>query len=74
MAKWKRANKIDNKTKVFIIKGGYNDFRRALLDRNWVENTEWSSPCFDLKWTCKVQNIDYVNLEENQVVNHFDNN
>lgn len=48
--------------------------RRALLDRGWVENPDYFSPCFDFKWTCKVQDVDYENLLDFQVVNHFDNN
>ncbi|KAL4504141.1 hypothetical protein ABPG72_020979 [Tetrahymena utriculariae] len=74
LAKWKKYNRLDPKTKVFIIKGGYGDLRKALQERGWVENPDYFSPCFDLKWTCKVQDIDYDNLYENQVVNHFDNN
>jgi len=54
LAKWKKFNRLEQKTKVFIIKGGYHDLRRALVDRGWVENTDYSSPCFDFKWTCKV--------------------
>jgi len=55
LAKWKKFNRLEQKTKVFIIKGGYHDLRRALVDRGWVENTDYSSPCFDFKWTCKVE-------------------
>lgn len=54
LTKWKKINKLDMKTKVFIIKGGYNALRKALLDRGWYENPDKFSPCFDFKWTCKV--------------------
>ncbi len=30
---WKKKNKIDSKTKIFVIIGGYPDLRKALLDR-----------------------------------------
>ncbi len=53
---------VDAKAKVFIIKGGYHDLRRALLNRGWVENTDKMSSCFNLKWTCKIMDIDYANL------------
>ena len=55
---------VDPKAKVFIIKGGYHDLRRALLNRGWVENTDKMSACFNLKWTCKIMDIDYANLQE----------
>lgn len=74
LLEWKRNNDVDPKTKVFIIKGGYHDLRAALLERGWVENTEWQSTCFDIKWTSKVWNIDYDKLSDNQIVNHFSNN
>ena len=39
-----------------------------------MENTEKQSPCFDLKWTLKVKDIDFRNLLDYQVVNHFEKN
>ena len=37
MAEWKKRNRVDKKTKVFIIKGGtYYMMRKALEDRGWV--------------------------------------
>ncbi|EGR30770.1 tubulin-tyrosine ligase family protein, putative [Ichthyophthirius multifiliis] len=74
LTKWKKANKIDQKQKVFILKGGYQDLKKALKERDWVENTDYFSPCFDFKWTTKVSDIDYNNLYDFQYVNHFDNN
>ena len=38
MKKWKKKNRVDPDTKVFIIKGGYSDVKRALKSRGWVEN------------------------------------
>jgi hypothetical protein len=37
--------------KVFIIIGGYKDLKKALLKKNWIENPDENSHCFDLKWT-----------------------
>lgn len=37
-ATWRRRNGVRRDQRVFIIKGGYHDMRRALLDRGWVEN------------------------------------
>jgi hypothetical protein len=45
--------------------------KKALTARGWFENPDYFSPFFDFKWTCKVCDIDYDHLEENQIVNHF---
>lgn len=74
LATWKAKNGIDQKTKVYIVKGGYKDLRDALDDRGWEENPDYFSPFFDLKWTCKQADIDFTNLRDSQIVNHFDNN
>lgn len=65
MPTWKKRNKVDEKTKVFIVKGGYGDIKRALKTRGWVENKDKDSPCFDLKYTLKTSAIDYDNLQHN---------
>ena len=74
MQTWKKKNKIDEKSKIFIITGGYVDIRRALLKRGWIENKEKESPCFDLKWALKIKEIDFNILQEHQIINHFDKN
>ena len=58
MAQWKKKYRVDADTKVFIVKGGYPDVKRALKQRGWVQNKDGDSPCFDLKWTLKVKDID----------------
>jgi tubulin monoglycylase TTLL3/8 len=63
MKEWRKRNKLDDKTKVFIVKGGYGDIKRALKARGWVENKDKSSPCFDLKYTLKTSDIDFDNLQ-----------
>ena len=65
IAVWRKKNKVDEKTKVFIIKGGYGDIRRALKMRGWVENKDKDSVCFNLKYTLKTSDIDYNNLLPN---------
>lgn len=62
MATWKKKHRVDDKTKVFIIKGGYGDIKRALKSRGWVENPDKESPCFDFKWTLKSSDITADNL------------
>ena len=71
MKEWRKRNKLDDKTKVFIVKGGYGDIKRALKARGWVENKDKSSPCFDLKYTLKTSDIDFDNLQPGQIVNHY---
>lgn len=38
LEEWKKKQRLPEATKVFIIKGGYGDLKRALLNRGWVEN------------------------------------
>lgn len=71
MATWKKKNRVDEKTKVFIVKGGYGDVKHALKQRGWVENKDKDSCCFNLKWTLKTKDIDTNNLLDYQIVNHF---
>lgn len=71
---WKKRNHLPENQKVFIIIGGYRDFRAALTERGWVENPDSFSPYFDFKWCSKVRDIDYTNLSDNQIVNHFEKN
>lgn len=57
MAQWKKRNKVEDKQRVFFCNGGYTELKRALKERNWVENKDMESPCFDLKWTLKAKDI-----------------
>lgn len=56
---------------MFIITGGYADLKRALEERGWVRNPDYSSPCFDLKFTLQLKEIDFDHIQDFQVVNHF---
>jgi tubulin monoglycylase TTLL3/8 len=69
--RWKKRNKVDPKTKVYICTGGYGTIRKALNDRGWVENKDPKSPWFDLKWTLRAKDLDHPNLQSHQIVNHF---
>jgi tubulin monoglycylase TTLL3/8 len=66
-----KKNRVDKKTKVFILTGGYKTVRKSLVDRGWVENKDPHSPCFDLKWTLRARDIGHSILEPYQIVNHF---
>lgn len=74
LAVWKKKQNIDESTKVFVVVDGYPDIRKALKKRGWVANKQRHSVCFDFKWTLKHTDIDYQNLQDNQIVNHFENN
>lgn len=49
----------------------YPDVRASLLRRGWVENTDASSVCFNLKWCLRTRAIDKPPLAKCQMVNHF---
>ena len=60
MATWKRKNGVNSNQKVFIIKGGYHELRRTLIDKGWAENEDVWSKFYDLKWTTKTCDINYA--------------
>jgi tubulin monoglycylase TTLL3/8 len=74
MVEWKKKHKLEPKTKVYIVTGGYGDIKRALDKRGWIMNPDPKSPCFDLRWTIKSKEADMQNLDDYQIVNHFEKN
>ena len=67
MNSWKRKNNYSIEDKVYIVKGGYSTIKQGLEERGWVENPDVYSPFFDLKYTCKLADVDFNSLDENQV-------
>jgi len=64
MKRWKKIHKVSKYTKVFQVSGGvYKDLINALLERGWVRNTNFFSPCFDYKWSLHKRDIPYRSLE-----------
>lgn len=59
---WKKKNKVDESQKVFIVQGGYNDIKRALKRRGWIQNKDHQSLCFDLKWSLSAKDIPHKAL------------
>ena len=66
--------KFDANTKVFSIIGGYGDLKRALENRGWQENFDPNSKIFNLKWTLKKVDLNFLELMPHQIVNHFEKN
>jgi tubulin monoglycylase TTLL3/8 len=68
---WRKRNRLEKKTRIFKMIGNYHSIKKALYERGWVENKDKTSPCFDLLWTLRQRDIDYDNLRDGQIVNHF---
>jgi len=64
MAVWKKKYWLEPQTKVFIVHGGYGSIKNALLERGWFRNKDHKSPCFDLKWVVKANEIHHKLLED----------
>ena len=64
----------DPNLKTFVITGGYQDVRKALESRGWMENLDKNSKVFDFKWTVKKGDLEFSTLNPNQIANHFDKN
>ena len=74
MQEYLRRQGLNENTKVFIISGQYDFFRKVLLSKGWVENTHASSQAYDLKWTFNDCDQDYKFLKPGQFFNHFQGN
>ena len=46
----------------------------SLLERGWIRNWDFHSPCFDLKFATARKNIPFSYLQPYQIVNHFEDN
>lgn len=66
---YKKKNNINGK---IVIAEGYDDLKNRLVTKyGWTENKDTSSLFYDLKYLSKKKDIDYVNLLDGQMVNHF---
>ena len=68
---WVRRNRLDLDQKVFIAPTNYQAIREALQERGWVENPEFSSHCFHLKFCFVGSDLSHKYLRPYQVTNHF---
>jgi hypothetical protein len=71
---WKKKQRLNPETKVFIILGGYYDLKHSLLERGWIENPDPNSLCFDVKWTLYARDIVYDKLQVMFLKEKFKNN
>ena len=71
LADWLKRNRLDPNTKVFVVSAAYPDIKAGLEERGWVENTDYDSPFYHLKFSLKCKDIEYGHLESYQIVNHF---
>ena len=44
------------------------------MERGWVRNPDFHSPCFDLKFTLQFKQLNFDHLQDFQLVNHFQKN
>ena len=63
--------KLEPKTKIFIVVGGYSTLKKALKERGWFENPDRNSPVFDLKFAIKQSEVCNSEIQDYQIVNHF---
>ena len=68
---WIKKNRLEPGTKVFVISAGYPEIRKALEDRGWIQNPDFESTCYHLKYSLRSKDIDYGSLSDNQIANHF---
>ena len=61
-----KFRKTQKAKKVFIISKAYGCIKQALLDRNWTENKEMSSPLFNLKFVVRYIDINFKNIKKGQ--------
>ena len=53
---YRKRNNLKRTDKIFICKEYYH-FKKALKERGWFENKDYSSPIFHLKFTVKSKDI-----------------
>jgi len=57
--------------KTFIVTGGYADVVRNLTQRGWVREPKATSLDFDYIWTLKTNEINFIQLKNYQMANHY---
>ena len=65
-----QQNNIPRK-KTFIVTGGYADVVKNLTQRGWVREPNVKSLEFDYIWTLKTNEINFMQIKNNQMANHY---
>lgn len=58
-------------SKVFIVSNPYAPFKKHLIQRGWIENPDFHSQFFNLKFCVKIKDIDFNYLDSSQIVSHY---
>lgn len=65
------GNKAPKAQKTFIVTGGYRDVVNNLMKRNWVREPNAKSLDFDYIWTLKTNEINFMQIKNYQMANHY---
>ena len=68
------GSKNNDRKKKFIVTGGYSDVVKNLTERGWVREKNAKSLEFDYIWTLKTNEISFIQLNNNQMANHYNRN
>ena len=68
------VSKNNDRKKKFIVTGGYSDVVKNLTERGWVREKNAKSLEFDYIWTLKTNEISFIQLNNNQMANHYNRN
>jgi Tubulin-tyrosine ligase family/IQ calmodulin-binding motif len=74
MQEYVRRQGLSENSKIFILTGQHDFMRRALKRLGWIENKNFNSQAYHLKWCYNDSDYDYKNLKPGQLYNHFPNN
>ena len=66
-----KDSKNNNQQKVFIVTGGYSDVVKNLTERGWIREKNAKNLFYDFIWTLKTNEINFMQIKDNQMANHF---
>ena len=66
-----KDEKNNPRKKTFIVTGGYADVVKNLTQRGWVREQNAKSLDFDYIWTLKTNEINFIQLKNWQMANHY---
>ena len=66
-----KGQKNTNQEKTFIVTGGYSDVVKNLTERGWVRQKDPKNLFYDYIWTLKTNEINFMQMKDEQMANHF---